>query len=212
MDGAPAAGAMTAEVGEMLQGLRSQPALGERPTIRESRPRPPGPWRATTPSWWAAAPVARPAGIGAARGGARTLVLEYLHGLGGVGTLGRITNYYHGNRVGFTAEIDAGVAAYEPAASSAKGWNIEHKMEWLRSEIVKAGGEVWFHTPRRRIPDARRPVHWRGGRHPARPRRDPRQHRHRRHRQRRDPGLRRAWKPRPSPGSTSPCRAPDCPP
>ena len=42
-----------------------------------------------------------PAGIGAARQGAKTLVVEYLYGLGGVGTEGAIASYYWGNRVGF---------------------------------------------------------------------------------------------------------------
>ena len=46
-----------------------------------------------------------PAGIGAARAGAKTLVVEYLHGLGGVGTMGAIAGYYWGNRVGFTATV-----------------------------------------------------------------------------------------------------------
>lgn len=143
--GLPAAGAINADVGEMLQGLRSGPVLGEHPMIRNPARGIPILARYDTVVVGGGTGGA-PAGIGAARGGARTLVLEYLHGLGGVGTLGRITNYYHGNRVGFTAEIDAGVASYHPTAPSGKGWNIEHKMEWLRSEIVKAGGEVWFHT------------------------------------------------------------------
>lgn len=52
-----------------------------------------------------------PAGIGAARQGARTLAIEALHGLGGVGTWGQIASYYHGYRKGFTEEIDQGVAA-----------------------------------------------------------------------------------------------------
>ena len=62
-----------------------------------------------------------PAGIAAARQGAKTLVVEYLNSLGGVGTLGLVGGYYHGNRVGFTKEIDAAVGG--------RGWNIEKKME-----------------------------------------------------------------------------------
>ena len=74
-----------------------------------------------------------PAGIAAARQGARTLVLEYLSGLGGVGTQGAITKYYHGYRGGFTAEVAGGAS-----------WKIEPKMEWWRSALLKAGAELWF--------------------------------------------------------------------
>ena len=76
-----------------------------------------------------------PAGIGAARSGAKTLVVEYLHGLGGVGTVGAISKYYWGNRVGFTATVPDGAS-----------WVIERRMEWWRSEILKAGGDIWFGT------------------------------------------------------------------
>jgi len=71
-----------------------------------------------------------PAGIAAARQGAKTLVLERLHGLGGVGTLGMIGKYWYGNRVGFAAE-----SPENP---------IETRMHFYLSELRKAGGEVWF--------------------------------------------------------------------
>jgi hypothetical protein len=74
-----------------------------------------------------------PAGIGAGRMKAKTLVLEYLHGLGGVGTQGAISKYYHGYRGGFTAEVAGGGS-----------WNIEPRMEWWRSEAIKADADVWF--------------------------------------------------------------------
>lgn len=86
-----------------------------------------------------------PAAIAAARAGARVLVLESLHGLGGVGTLGCISVYWHGYRGGFTAEVTqalrhmAGDSVFSPDR-----WNNEHKAEWFRREIRKAGGTIWF--------------------------------------------------------------------
>lgn len=93
-----------------------------------------------------------PAGIAAARSGARTVVLERLHGLGGVGTLGLIAKYWFGNRVGFTAEVDAGVAASsadpEKASSQRKSgsWNVEEKMGWYLRTLRDAGGVAWLHS------------------------------------------------------------------
>jgi hypothetical protein len=81
-----------------------------------------------------------PAAIAAARQGARTLVVEYLHGLGGVSTLGLIGRYYHGNRVGFTREIDSGVKALGARVS------VVGKTEYYRRAIREAGGEIWFHS------------------------------------------------------------------
>ncbi|MBM3854955.1 MAG: FAD-dependent oxidoreductase, partial [Verrucomicrobia bacterium] len=79
-----------------------------------------------------------PAGIAAGRSGARTLLLEYLHGLGGVGTMGMISRYYHGYRGGFTAEIDKGVAALKATN------DIVGKAEWWRRTNREAGTEIWF--------------------------------------------------------------------
>jgi len=89
-----------------------------------------------------------PAGIAAARQGAKTLVVEYLNGLGGVGTLGLIGKYYHGYREGFTREIDEGLAGLggseEAGSNRGQAWNIELKMEWYRRELRKAGADIWF--------------------------------------------------------------------
>ena len=79
-----------------------------------------------------------PAGIGAGRYGAKTLVVEYLTGLGGVGTLGMISKYYHGYRGGFTAEVDKGVKDMGPSNE------VVAKTEWWRSANRKAKTDVWF--------------------------------------------------------------------
>ena len=88
-----------------------------------------------------------PAGIAAGRQGGKTLDVEYLHGLGGVGTIGLISSYYHGHRVGFTTEMDEGIASF---AADGKGpsarWNPEWKKEWYRREMRKAGVDIWFGT------------------------------------------------------------------
>lgn len=84
-----------------------------------------------------------PAGISAARQGAKTLVVEYLHGLGGVSTLGLIGKYYWGHRQGFTAEIDQ--AMEELGVERGKGgWDVEGRMEWFRRELRNAGADIWF--------------------------------------------------------------------
>ncbi len=86
-----------------------------------------------------------PAGIAAARQGAKTLVLEFQDGLGGVGTLGLIGSYYYGFREGFTRELDQGVAAMgEGDRAKIHTWNVEWKMEWYRRELRKAGADIWF--------------------------------------------------------------------
>jgi len=89
-----------------------------------------------------------PAGIAAARQGAKTLVVEYLHGLGGVGTMGLIGKYYYGYREGFTKELDQGVATLGGEAESkggqGQGWNSQLKVEWYRQELRKAGADLWY--------------------------------------------------------------------
>jgi len=86
-----------------------------------------------------------PAGVGAARSGVRTLVAEVLSGLGGVGTLGLIGRYWFGNRVGFTAEVDAG-ADDRTSRVVENGWDIEAKMQWYHEQISQAGGAIWYKT------------------------------------------------------------------
>ena len=81
-----------------------------------------------------------PAGIGAAKSGAKTLVIEYLHELGGVGTVGLIGKYWYGLRRGFTQYADEQV---NPGKDS---WNSVQKAEWLRRELLESGAKVWFGT------------------------------------------------------------------
>ncbi|MBC8469806.1 MAG: FAD-dependent oxidoreductase [Planctomycetes bacterium] len=86
-----------------------------------------------------------PAGISAARHGAKTLVLEYLYGLGGVGTTGFISKYYYGNITGFTKEMDDGIMSFGGSGKHKDGgWNIILKKEWYRRKLHQAGAEVWF--------------------------------------------------------------------
>lgn len=78
-----------------------------------------------------------PSGISAARRGSKTLVIEYLDELGGVGTAGLIGSYWRGNRRGFTQEIDRGIGARE-------GWDVVAKSEWLRRELIKNDADIWY--------------------------------------------------------------------
>ncbi len=89
-----------------------------------------------------------PAAVSAARHGAKTIVIEYLHGLGGIGTLGMVGRYYHGYRKGYTNEVDLGVNAIGEGnvrqKQQLKEWVFDWKTEYFRREIRNAGGDIWF--------------------------------------------------------------------
>lgn len=88
-----------------------------------------------------------PAGIAAARSGARTLVVEYLDELGGVGTAGLIGSYWYGKRDGFTKELETAIGGSNRWATTKKsGCNVVQKSEWLRRELWKAKADIWFNS------------------------------------------------------------------
>lgn len=89
-----------------------------------------------------------PAGIAAAREGKSTLVIEYLYGLGGVGTMGLIGSYWSWPWIGFTNEIDSGVTNMggRLVVNGWPYWKPEIKMEWYRNQLRQANADIWFGT------------------------------------------------------------------
>jgi hypothetical protein len=90
-----------------------------------------------------------PAAISSAKYGSKTLIVEYLHGLGGMMTLGMIGRYWHGYREGYTKKIDKEIREMGPEnhprqKKSKNDWVKDSKMEYFRSEILKNEGEIWF--------------------------------------------------------------------
>ena len=90
-----------------------------------------------------------PAAVGAAKNGAKTLVLEYLHGMGGTGTYGMIGKYYHGYRKGYTNIVDQGVhnmggENHPRKKNRLAEWVFDWKTEYFRKEIRESGGDIWF--------------------------------------------------------------------
>ena len=90
-----------------------------------------------------------PAAIAAGRAGAKTMCIESLNDLGGVMTVGRITVYYFGNRVGFTTEIDKGIIAMagENKHDMKRGLSdVEAKKAYFLREVHAAGVDMRFGT------------------------------------------------------------------
>jgi hypothetical protein len=87
-----------------------------------------------------------PAGIAAARAGAKTIVLETQHALGGIGTVGLIAAYWYGNQVGFTAELDEAVMRLDPYSREKSGalWSPEAKAGVYAHLLEAAGGSAWL--------------------------------------------------------------------
>ena len=128
-------GDISGEVGEDLSGIRP-PDLGR---IRAGRRALPllGRYDVVVVG---GGTTGAPAGIAAAKRGARTLVVEYLYELGGVGTAGLIAQYWYGRRRGYTEYVDQQVNPGQPA------WSAAAKAEWLRRELLGSGADVWLGT------------------------------------------------------------------
>ncbi len=134
------------DVGELLEGLR--PSLNRGEIFAEE---------STLPIFaeydvvvMGGGTAGAPAGVGAAQYGAKTLVIDYMHGLGGMGTQGMIGTYYHGYREGYTNIVDRGVKNMGPNNPRKKEnmfqWVFDWKTEYFRKEIRNAGGDIWFGT------------------------------------------------------------------
>ena len=135
LKGAAGAAVAAGEVRESLNGPR--PFLSGLPTVPSARTALPvlGEYDVVVVGGGTAG---APAGISAGRQGAKTLLIEHLYGLGGVGTLGMIGKYWYGNACGFTAEHDRGVTELGAAV------HVVGKSEWWRRENRRAGTEIWF--------------------------------------------------------------------
>jgi len=78
-----------------------------------------------------------PAGVAAARSGAKTLVVEYRDMLGGVGTDGMVGGYFDGNQCGFVTE-------FQQACAKEKGLAHYCRSEVWRKMCNEAGATVWL--------------------------------------------------------------------
>lgn len=138
-------GNTSGNVGELLEGLRPAQNKGEIQATATSLPVL-GEFDVVVMGGGTAG---APAAVGAAKKGAKTLVIEYLHNLGGIGTAGMVGRYYHGYREGYTNVVDKAVQnmggpGHPRSKKSLAEWVFDWKSEYFRKEISNAGGEIWF--------------------------------------------------------------------
>ncbi|MEN8201694.1 MAG: FAD-dependent oxidoreductase [Bacteroidota bacterium] len=135
---------VSGDVGELLQGFRSAMNLGD--VVAEETCLPViGSYDVVVLGGGTAG---APAGVGAAQKGAKTLVVEYMHGMGGTGTFGMIGTYYYGYREGYTSVVDRAVQNFggdhPRKMPEDRFWVFDWKIEYFRREIRKAGADIWF--------------------------------------------------------------------
>jgi len=89
------------------------------------------------------------AGISSGRKKSKTLVIEHLPHLGGVGTEGRIGVYWFGNRTGFTKEVDDSIAEIGGSDYThihRGAWNVQWKQHFWQYECLASRTDIFYET------------------------------------------------------------------
>ncbi|MBQ4328737.1 MAG: FAD-dependent oxidoreductase [Lentisphaeria bacterium] len=84
--------------------------------------------------------------ISAGRTGLKVIVVERSLACGGVSTVGRIIEYYHGNRVGFAAELDKACALKSNADPYSRRWCGEARRQTLSEMAANAAVHIIYHA------------------------------------------------------------------
>ncbi len=90
-----------------------------------------------------------PAAISAAESGSHVICAENLRVTGGVMLAGHLGHYYHGNRVGFTAEMDSEISKMAPNPKfdvSQGSFDVFWKNQWFMKKMLETGVDMIFDT------------------------------------------------------------------